>query len=199
MVLKGCKGEVVPQWGNCETLIPSCVHQCPEASISVEFNCDALYLFQHLLEKEGAVSLVRKVANDIDWPTWMAGRGLLDLPESWFDSVGEAAIRVEEFEDDDKLIIRADVPGVNPDEDIEITMTDGMLRIMVQRKKESKQEGKRHYRSELQYGSFVRTIALPAGATDTDVKADYRDGVLEVKIPLNGAQAKTKKVAINRH
>ena len=72
-----------------------------------------------------------KVANDIDWPTWMAGRGLLDLPDSWFDSVGEAAIRVEEFEDDDKLVIRADVPGVNPDEDIEITMTDGMLRIMV--------------------------------------------------------------------
>jgi HSP20 family protein len=145
------------------------------------------------------MSLVRKVANDIDWPTWMAGRGLLDLPESWFDSVGDAAIRVEEFEDDDKLIIRADVPGVNPDEDIEITMTDGMLRIMVQRKKESKHEGKRHYRSEFQYGSFVRTIALPAGATDNDVKADYRDGVLEVKIHLNGAQAKTKKVAINRH
>jgi len=93
------------------------------------------------------MSLVRKVANDIDWPTWMAGRGLLDLPESWFDSVGDAAIRVEEFEDNDKLVIRADVPGVNPDEDIEITMTDGMLRIMVQRKKESKHEGKRHYRS----------------------------------------------------
>lgn len=145
------------------------------------------------------MSLVRKVANDIDWPQWLAGRGMLDFPESWFDSFGEAAIRVEEFEEEDKLIVRADVPGVNPDEDIEITMTDGMLRIMVQRKRETKHENKRHYRSELQYGSFVRTIALPAGATDADVKASYTDGVLEVKIPLNGAQAKTKKVAISRH
>ena len=145
------------------------------------------------------MSLVRKVANDLDWPQWLAGRGFVDFPETWFDSVGEAAIRVEEFEEDDKLVVRADVPGVNPDEDIEITMTDGMLRIMVQRKKETKHEGKRHYRSELQYGSFVRTIALPAGATDSDVKAKYEDGVLEVKIPMNGAQAKTKKVAISRH
>jgi HSP20 family protein len=145
------------------------------------------------------MSLVRKVTADFDWPAWMAGRSVLDFPESWIDSTGEAAIRVEEFQDDDQLIVRAEAPGVNPEDDIEVTVTEGMLRIMVQRKKESKQEGKRHYRSELQYGSFVRTIALPAGATDTDVKADYRDGVLEVKIPLNGAQAKTKKVAINRH
>jgi HSP20 family protein len=129
----------------------------------------------------------------------MAGRSVMDFPESWIDSVGEAAIKVEEYEDDDKLIIRAEAPGVNPEDDIEITLSEGMLRIMVQRKKESKHETKRHYRSEFQYGSFVRTIALPAGATDQDVKARYVDGVLEVRIPMSGKQAETKKVSITRH
>ena len=144
------------------------------------------------------MSLVRKLNTDFDWPAWMAGRTILDFPESWIDSLGEAAIRVEEYEDDNHLIVRAEIPGVNPEEDIEISLTEGMLRIMVQRKKESRHEGKRHYRSEFQYGSFVRTIALPAGATDQDVKAKYTDGVLEVKIPLSGSQAKTKKINIQK-
>ncbi len=144
------------------------------------------------------MSLVRKLNTDFDWPAWMAGRTIMDFPESWIDSLGEAAIRVEEYEDDNQLIVRAEIPGVNPEEDIEISLTEGMLRIMVQRKKESRHESKRHYRSEFQYGSFVRTIALPAGATDQDVKAKYRDGVLEVKIPLSGSQAKTKKINIQK-
>lgn len=144
------------------------------------------------------MSLTRKLATDFDWPAWMAGRSILDFPESWIDSMGEAAIRVEEFEEHDQLVVRAEIPGVNPDEDIEITLTEGMLRIMVQRKKESKHESKRHYRSEFQYGSFVRTLALPAGATDRDVKAEYKDGVLEVRIPMSGTQASTKKIAISK-
>lgn len=144
------------------------------------------------------MSLARKLATDFDWPAWMAGRSILDFPESWIESVGEAAIRVEEFEEHDQLVVRAEIPGVNPDEDIEITLTEGMLRIMVQRKKESKHESKRHYRSEFQYGSFVRTLALPAGATDRDVKAEYKDGVLEVRIPISGTQASTKKIAISK-
>ncbi len=145
------------------------------------------------------MTLIRKAATDFDWPTWMAGRSVLDFPESWIDSVGEAAIKVEEFEEENQLIVRAEAPGVNPEDDIEITVSEGMLRIMVQRKKEHKHENKRHYRSEFQYGSFVRTIALPAGATDQDVKARYVDGVLEVRIPMSGKQAQTKKVTITRH
>jgi HSP20 family protein len=145
------------------------------------------------------MSLVKKVTADFDWPAWMAGRSILDFPESWIDSKGEAAIRVEEFEDKGELIVRAEAPGVNPEVDIEVTITEGMLRIMIQREKESRHEGARHYRSEFQYGSFVRTLALPAGATDKDVKARYVDGVLEVRIPMNGKHAESKKVTVTRH
>jgi HSP20 family protein len=96
------------------------------------------------------MSLVRKVAADFDWPAWMAGRSILDFPESWIDSTGEAAIRVEEFQDNNQLVVRAEAPGVNPEDDIEVNVTEGMLRIMVQRKKEHKHEDARHYRSEFQ-------------------------------------------------
>ncbi len=145
------------------------------------------------------MSLVRKIANDFDWPAWMAGRAMLDFPESWIDATGEAAIRVEEYEEKGELIVKAEAPGVNPEDDIEVRVTDGMLRIMVQRKKEKHVDDARHYRSEFQYGSFVRTLALPAGATDKDVKARYVDGVLEVRIPMNGHQAESKKVTVTRH
>jgi HSP20 family protein len=106
---------------------------------------------------------------------------------------------VEEFEDNGQLVVRAEAPGVNPEHDIEVTVTEGMLRVMVHRKKRAHQEDARHYRSEFQYGSFVRTLALPAGATDKDVKARYTDGVLEVRIPMNGRQAESKKVTVTRH
>jgi HSP20 family protein len=144
------------------------------------------------------MTLVKRPLPDLEWPAWMTSRGLFDMPDSWIDSMGEAAIRVEEFEEDGRLIVRADAPGVNPDKDIEISMTDGMLRISVQREKETKHEGKRHYRSEFQYGSFVRTVALPAGCDDSDVKAEYKDGVLEVKIPLSNPESKSKKIAIQK-
>ena len=144
------------------------------------------------------MTLVKRALPELEWPSWMTTRGLFDIPDSWIDSMGEVAIRVEEFEENGHLVVRADVPGVNPDEDIEISMTDGMLRISVQRKKESKHETKRHYRSEFQYGSFVRTVALPAGCNDKDVKAEYKDGVLEVRIPMTNTESKAKKVSIQK-
>lgn len=145
------------------------------------------------------MSVVKRAVADLEWPAWMTPRSFLDFPETWFDNRGEAVIRVEEFEEDNQMVVRAELPGVNPDEDIEITVSDGALRIMVQRRKETKHETKRHYRSEFQYGSYTRTLPLPAGATDTDVKAKYTDGVLEVRIPMNGKQAESKKVAISRN
>jgi HSP20 family protein len=150
-------------------------------------------------QKEKTMSVVKRAVADLEWPAWLTTRNILDFPESWFDSRGEAAIRVEEFEDGNQMVVRAELPGVNPDEDIEMTVSDGSLCIKVQRRKETTHETKRHYRSEFQYGSYTRTLPLPAGATDTDVKAKYTDGVLEVRIPINGKQAESKKVAISRN
>jgi HSP20 family protein len=110
----------------------------------------------------------------------------------------EDLVRVEEYLDGDTAVVRAEMPGIDPDRDIEITVADHQLRIRGERRQESKTEDKNGYRSEFRYGSFTRSIPLPAGATDQDVQATYVDGVLEVRVPINRADAATKKIPVSR-
>ncbi|HVC05272.1 MAG TPA: Hsp20/alpha crystallin family protein [Candidatus Acidoferrales bacterium] len=93
-------------------------------------------------------------------------------------------MRLEEFADDGHLVVRAELPGVDPDKDIHITMAEGLLTISGERRSEMKTEKKGSHFSEMQYGSFSRTIPLPDGASEKDVVASYRDGILEVRLPL---------------
>jgi HSP20 family protein len=120
------------------------------------------------------------------------------FPELWRSMPDEDLLRVEEFVDGDTAVVRAEMPGVDPERDIEITVADHQLRIRGERRQESKTENKNGYRSEFRYGSFLRTIALPAGASDQDVEATYVDGVLEVRVPVNRAEAAAKKIPVSR-
>jgi HSP20 family protein len=119
------------------------------------------------------------------------------LPE-WRSIGEEAMVRVEEFVDGDTAVVRAELPGVDPDKDIEITVNDHQLRIRGERRQESSSDSADGYRSEFRYGSFTRVVPLPAGTTDADVKATYRDGVLEVRVPIDRVGAAAKKVAVQR-
>ncbi|MFZ9383886.1 MAG: Hsp20/alpha crystallin family protein, partial [Ilumatobacteraceae bacterium] len=92
----------------------------------------------------------------------------------------------------------AEAPGIDPDKDVELSVADGVLRLMVHRQKESELSDARHYRSEFNYGSFTRLVVLPAGTSDKDVKATYENGILEVKVPVNGSHAKEKRIAIEK-
>jgi len=92
----------------------------------------------------------------------------------------ELTMRVEEFIDDGTCVLRAEIPGVNPDEDIDVSVDDRMISISAQRT-ESHIEGKR---SEFRYGKFARHLTLPQGALPDRIKATYERGVLEVRIPL---------------
>jgi Hsp20/alpha crystallin family len=69
-------------------------------------------------------------------------------------------------------------PGSTPDNDVEVTVSDGTLSIKAERREETKLDEKLGFRSEFRYGSYTRTIGLPIGATEEDVKATYRDGIL---------------------
>ncbi|MBT1002006.1 Hsp20/alpha crystallin family protein [Paenarthrobacter sp. DKR-5] len=131
-------------------------------------------------------------------PFEMLRRGpfeLLDSMERMFGPVSEAgSIRVEEFVDDKTLVVRADMPGVDPDKDIDVSVSDGVLHISAQRQEKTEQKDKDRYRSEFRYGSFSRDIPIPEGVKDEDIKASYKDGVLEVRTPLpDGADAPAKK------
>ena len=76
--------------------------------------------------------------------------------------------------------VRAELPGVDPTDDIEVTVRDGQLTIKAERIQTSESNG----HSEFSYGSFVRTVALPAGADEDDIHATYDRGILTVSVPL---------------
>ncbi|MGZ6954880.1 MAG: Hsp20/alpha crystallin family protein [Acidimicrobiia bacterium] len=113
-------------------------------------------------------------------------------------TLDESPMRIEERLDGEQFVVRAELPGIDPDKDVEINVTDGMLRIHAERREEktSEEEGRR--RSEFRYGSFSRVVSLPAGATEADVKATYHDGILEVRVPVDHATAQATKVPVVR-
>ena len=142
------------------------------------------------------MSLLRRSYFDLDWPNWMMNRNPLDWNEAWNDLVADLGLRVEEFEENGRFVIRAEAPGIDPDKDVELTIDEGMLHLRVHRHKESHDGNGTRFRSEFHYGSFSRNVSLPAGATSDQVKATYKDGILEIRVPMNGEKAKSKRIPI---
>ena len=143
------------------------------------------------------MTLVKRTHEDLDWPNWF-GQRLFDWPESWKEALEDTALKVEEFEDDGHLVVRAEMPGIDPDKDVEITMSDHTLRLRAERRAETRTDDKKGYRSEFHYGSFTRSVRLPVGASASDVQATYTDGILEVRIPINTAEAEAHKIPVTR-
>lgn len=130
-------------------------------------------------------------------------RGLFDWPqrsmEMWRHLLGDDdTIKVEEFTDGNQLVVRAELPGVDPDRDVDISIVDGSLRIRAERRQETTSEDRQMRRSELRYGSFSRVIALPRGTKESDIKATYKDGLLEVRVPVEERPASRSSIPIER-
>ena len=101
---------------------------------------------------------------------------------------------VDLAEDEDKLVLRADVPGIKPDE-IKIEVEDDVLTISGEHTEEKEEKGKRYVRRERRSGSFSRSMTVPKGVKPDDIEAECKDGVCEVTIPLP-KEAKKKAVTI---
>lgn len=97
---------------------------------------------------------------------------------------GGSLIRLEEYVDGESCVVRAELPGIDPDKDVEITVSRGVLHLKARREDKTEESKPASYRSEFHYGSFERAIRLPEGATEADVKASYQDGILEVRVPV---------------
>ncbi len=91
--------------------------------------------------------------------------------------------RTEVIQQPDALLVRVDLPGLAPDE-IDVTVEDGLLTITGERQQQDVQEGEGFIRSELTYGTFLRTIPLPAGADEENIQAVCRNGMLEIRVPI---------------
>ena len=105
----------------------------------------------------------------------------------------ERLTRLEEFVQDGRFVVRTELPGIDPDKDVEITISDGVLTVHGERREEHKDR----QRSEFFYGTFSRSVTLPKGAQTEDTKASYRDGILEVSVKLGEEKAETKTVKVD--
>lgn len=88
---------------------------------------------------------------------------------------------VDVWETEKELVYAFDLPGT-PEDRISVEFDDGALTISGERERTDEVRNEGFYRYERRFGSFSRTVGLPQGVTEDDVKADYRDGVLEIKI-----------------
>ena len=122
----------------------------------------------------------------LDWFRW---------PEPW---VFAEDMRLEEYVDGNELVVRSELPGIDPDRDIAIQVSDGTLTISAERREKTEAKQKGGYRSEFRYGSFCRRVPLPAGASEKDVKATYKDGILEVRLPIDREAAQARKIPVTR-
>jgi HSP20 family protein len=106
-------------------------------------------------------------------------------------------IRVEEYREDGTLVVRADLPGIDPGKDVELTVAGGMLRIEAERRQEEKREETGYLSREVRYGSLSRSLPLPEGVTEAGITAVYKDGVLEIRIP-EPKHEQVKKITISK-
>jgi HSP20 family protein len=108
-------------------------------------------------------------------------------------------LRVEEYRDAGSMVVKAEVPGIDPDRDVDITLVGDELRIDVRHEEKSEHKDKRGYRSEFRYGTFSRTVRLPAAIDEKDIRASYTHGILEVRIPVpEQSGTESRKIPISR-
>lgn len=110
--------------------------------------------------------------------------------------LGAFSPKVDVTENDKEIKISAELPGMD-EKDIEVSLHNDMLTIKGEKKEEKEDKGKDYYRMERSYGSFLRTVPLPAEVETDKVEAKFKKGVLSITLPKTAkAVAETKKIAV---
>ena len=111
--------------------------------------------------------LTKRFFTASDWPTVRKG---------WVPAV-------DVFHRDKDLVIRAELPGIDPENDVEISLDQNVLTIRGERRYEERASSNGGSRFESGFGSFSRSILLPEGIGEDDIQASYENGILEVVVP----------------
>ncbi len=112
-------------------------------------------------------------------PSWPYPLPVMFAPPWAIDEM----IRVEEYSQDGTHVVRAELPGIDPDKDVRLTVVNGRLAIEAERHEQGEVERDGFMLRELRYGTFSRSLPLAAGVTAASITATYKDGLLEVRIP----------------
>lgn len=131
------------------------------------------------------LSRTSPIADMIDWFENGAPRALRTLGLTPY-------VRVEDYVEDGTYVVRAEMPGIDPDEDVTLSVSGDVLTIAGERREEKKEKN----RQELHYGSFRRSVQLPRGVQPDQISATYTDGVLEVRVPGVDRESTTVTVPV---
>lgn len=101
-------------------------------------------------------------------------------------------MRIEDEVTKDHYELRAEIPGIDPANDVQITVADGQLTVKAERSERTDTTA----RSEFSYGSFLRTVTLPAEADEDNITAGYERGILTVRVPLSENPAGARQIEI---
>jgi HSP20 family protein len=147
-----------------------------------------------LVKREEPFNLLRQMTNEFD-RMFEEPWGFFRVPLATIENANWAP-KVDVVTKDNKLVTRIDLPGMKK-EDVTVELSEGVLTLSGERKKEFKEEKDNYFREEREYGSFCRRVPLPKGVKPEDVKASFINGVLEVVVPLPAiADTAAKKIAI---
>jgi HSP20 family protein len=98
------------------------------------------------------------------------------------------------YEEKDQVVVKAELPGMGK-EDVNVTLADHTLTIKGEKTKKEEVKEENYHRWERSYGSFVRVVDLPTEVKSDDVKAEFKDGVLTVRLPKS-EEVKHKQVQV---
>ena len=156
-------------------------------------------LFDDVFHGAGFPTMARDwpgFGREFDWPRNLSGRET--GPSASLASASLADVKFDIGEDDKAIEISAEMPGMDED-DVDLTLSDGVLTIKGEKKAEHEEKDKNYHLTERRYGAFQRSFRLPDTVDEGKVKASFDKGVLKVLLPKSvEAKSKTKKIAISK-
>ena len=118
--------------------------------------------------------------------------------EDWFEgelaTLGSHPIRVEDFRDKDKYVLRAELPGLDPEHDVKVNVDRGVLIVEAERAEEKHEK----HRTEFRYGALRRSVTLPGTADEDKISARYDKGILEVIVPLRQPEPAGRAIPVEQ-
>jgi HSP20 family protein len=115
---------------------------------------------------------------------FLGRRPRLFWPEPWWPAAAMKITTpaVDLFEEKDDIVVKAELPGMEKD-NIEVNLSGNRLTIKGERKQEAEVKKEGYYKSERSYGAFARTLELPREVQTEKVKAAFKNGILEIRLP----------------
>jgi HSP20 family protein len=101
--------------------------------------------------------------------------------------------RVEDYVQEGNYVLRAELPGLDPEKDVEVSVEGRTLTIHAERHEEHKEP----HHCEFHYGSLTRSVTLPEGADTEHIAAGYDQGILQVTVPLPKAKAESRRITVS--